>query len=73
MNPKYEFISNQRGKMIVQSQIDYAIHDRRAPHSGLPGKFMDKFGDVLIASGSWLKKISQVPTDENSVTVYPQS
>ena len=73
MNPQYEFISNHREEMIVQTRLNNLIRNRRAQQNGLRGKIFDKLDDALIASGSWLKKISRSPIDDNSVTIYSQN
>lgn len=73
MNPKYEFISNHREQLIIQTQQINLIRNCRDHQNGLPGKIFDKLGDALISSGSWLKKISRSPIDDNSVTIYSQN
>jgi len=73
MNPQYEFISNHREEMIVQTRLNNLIRSCRAQQNGLRGKIFDKLGDELISSGSWLKKISRSPIDDNSVTIYSQN
>ena len=73
MNPNYEFISNHREEMIIQTQQNNLIRSRRAHQIGLPGKIFDKLGDALITSGSWLKKISRSPIEDNSVTIFLQN
>ena len=73
MNPKYEFISNHREEMIVQTQLNILVRSCRVQRHGLRGWMFDKLGDVLISSGSWLKKISRSPIDDNSVTIYSQN
>ena len=70
MNPDYEFISNHREQLIIQTQQNNMIRSCRAQQNGLRGKIFDKFGDALISSGSWLNKISRSPIDDNSVTIY---
>ncbi len=72
MNPQYEFISNHR-EQIVQTQLNNLVHSRKAHRHGLPGNIFDKLGDALISSGSWLWKISRLPIDDNSVTIYSQN
>jgi len=73
MNPQYEFISNHREEMIVQTQLNNLVRSCRVQRHGLRGWMFDKLGDVLISSGSWLKKISRSPIDDNSVTIYSQN
>lgn len=73
MNPKYEFISNHREQLIIQTQQNNLIRSCRARQDGLPGKIFDKLGDALISGGSWLKKISRSPIEDNSVTIYSQN
>ena len=73
MNPQYEFISNHREQLIIQTQQNNLIRSRRAHQNGLREKIFDKLGDTLISSGSWLKKISRSPIDDNSVTIYSQN
>lgn len=73
MDFQYEFISNLREQMIVQTRLNYLIRSRRAQQKGLRGKIFDKLGDALIFSGSWLKKISRSPIDDNSVKIYSQN
>ncbi len=73
MNPQYEFISNHREQLIIQTQQNNLIRSCRAHQNGLRGKIFDKLGDALISSGSWLKKISRSPIDDNSVTIYSQN
>lgn len=73
MNPKYEFISNHREQLIIQTRQNNLIRSCRARQNGLRGKIFDKLGDALISSGSWLKKISRSPIDGNSVTIYSQN
>ena len=73
MNPQYEFISNHREEMIVQTRLNNLIRSFRAQQNGLRGKIFGKLSDALISSGSWLKKISRSPIDDNSVTIYSQN
>jgi hypothetical protein len=73
MNPQYEFISNQREEMLVQTRLSYSIRNCNAQRHSLRGKIVGKLGDALIASGSWLKKNSRSPMDDNSVTIYSQN
>jgi hypothetical protein len=73
MNPNYEFISNHQEQLLIQSQQNNLIRSSRAHQNGLRGKIFDKLGDALISSGSWLKKISRSPIDDNSVTIYSQN
>jgi len=73
MNPQYEFISNHREEMIVQTRLNNLIRSCRAQQNGLRGKIFGKLGDALISSGSWLKKISRSPIYDNSGTIYSQN
>jgi len=73
MNLNYEFISNHQEQLLIQSQQNNLIRSSRAHQNGLRGKIFDKLGDALISSGSWLKKISRSPIDDNSVTIYSQN
>lgn len=73
MNPQYEFISNHREEMIVQTRLNHLVRSRKAPQKSLRGKIFDKLGDGLIFSGSWLKKISRSAIEDNSVTIYSQN
>jgi hypothetical protein len=73
MNPKYEFISNHREQLLIQAQQNNLIRNCRADQNGLRGKIFGKLGEALISSGSWLKKISRSPIEDNSVTIYSQN
>ena len=73
MNPHYEFLDAHREQMIVQTKLNQMVRGRANSQSGMRGKIFDRLGDVLISSGSWLKKTSRSPVDETSVTFYPQN
>ncbi len=73
MNPHYDFLSAQREQMIVQTKLNQIVHGRANKQLGMRGRMFNRLGDVLIASGSWLKKTSQSPVDEISVTFYSQN
>jgi hypothetical protein len=73
MNPQYEFISNHREEMIVQTQLNNLVRSCRDQRHDFRGWIFDKLGDALISSGSWLKKISRSSIEDNSVTIYSQN
>ena len=72
MNPQYDFLSAHREQMIVQTKLNQMVRGRANKQLGMRGRIFDRLGDVLITSGSWLKKTSQSPVDETSVTFYSQ-
>lgn len=72
MDPQYDFLSTHREQLLVQAKINQMLQKRGNNQVGLRGKIFSRLGDVLISSGTWFKKSSRSPANENSVTIYSQ-
>jgi hypothetical protein len=73
MNPQYEFISKQQEQLISLAQLNKLLQKRQVQRYGVWGKFIGRFGDVLIDSGSWMKRVSSAPVEDNSAGIYTQN
>ena len=73
MNPHYDFISNQHEQLISLSQHTSKLRNMQDQRNGTWGKVIGGFGDVLISCGSWMKRVSSSPIEENSIGVYTQN
>ena len=73
MNPQYEFISKQQEQLISLAHQTKLLQKRQVRRYGVWGKIIDRFGDVLIDSGSWMKRVSRSPIEDNSVGIYTQN
>jgi hypothetical protein len=70
MNPNYEFISAWREHMIAQGRLNLLLKNN---HPGVRARLFLKVGDMLINSGSWLKRAAPSPIEENSIPLYSQN
>ena len=73
MNPHYKFISDQREQLISPTHYTHQLRSRREKRYGLWVKVIDRLGDVLIGCGSWMKRVSSSPSEDNSVRIYTQN
>lgn len=72
MHPQYDFLSAQREQLVIQTRQQEMVRGNSTRQPGIGGKMLSGLGDVLIASGSWLKKTGQSPIDDKSVS-YSQN
>lgn len=70
MNPNYEFISAWREQMIAQGRLNLLLRNN---HPGVRVRLFLKLGDILINSGSWLKRAAHSPIEENLIPLYTQN
>jgi len=73
MNPKYDFITDLQEQMIVYAEQNQFIRRSGVNQKGMRSRVCDNLGDVLISTGSWLKKVSRSNADKNSVAIYSQN
>jgi hypothetical protein len=73
MNPNYEFINRRQGQLMAQSQRLSLLRSFQVRKFSAWGRLIDHCGDILITSGSWLKKASRPPVDKNSMGIFSQN
>ena len=73
MNPNYEFINKRQDQLLDQSQRIYLLRSFQMQKYSAWRRLIDHCGDLLITSGSWLKKASRAPIDKNSMGIYTQN
>lgn len=73
MNPQYDFITDHQEQMIVYAEQNQIIRRSGVNHKGLQSRVFNNLGDVLISTGTWLKKMSRSNVDKNSVVIYSQN
>ena len=73
MNPQYDFISKQHEQLISLSQRTNSLRNIQEQRNGAWGKVIGRCGDVLIDCGSWMKRVSSSPIEDNSAGVYTQN
>jgi len=73
MNPNYEFINKRQDQLMDQSQRICLLHGYQMRKYSAWGRLIDHCGDLLITSGSWLKKASRAPVEKNSMGIYTQN
>ena len=64
MDPKYEFMTAHRVRMIEYARLNQLLMSRRTNKVDPRGKVFVSFGDDLISFGSWIKKLSLSTVDE---------
>lgn len=69
----YEFIVKQQEQLITLSHRAVYLHSYQEKRSNAWGRFVHWCGDVLIDCGSWLKRVSISPKDDNSVGIYSRN
>jgi hypothetical protein len=70
MNPKYEFISAWREQMMAAGHQNLFLKNSQL---GVRAKLFLKLGDVLINSGSWLKRAAHSSVEKNAMSLYTQN
>ena len=70
MNRHYEFLEHQREQMITLTQNNMVIQRSKSQEIGFKSKLFDRLGDMMISSGSWLKKSSRSRKEDHSVAFY---
>lgn len=73
MNSYYEYILHRQDQMIQLAQQASSLRRGPAHRFGNWGRFISGCGDLLISCGSWMKKVSNPPINENSVSIYSQN
>lgn len=69
----YEFIMEQQEQLITLSDRANYLRRYHEQRSSAWGRFVNWCGDVLIDCGSWMKRVSHSPIDENSVGIYSRN
>jgi hypothetical protein len=73
MNSYYEFISEQHHQQVSFSRRANYLRSNQDQRFGTLGKIIGKCGDLLIDCGSWMKRASRYPIEENSIGIYSQN
>jgi hypothetical protein len=73
MNPNYEFINKGQDQLMAQSQRLCLLRSFRPRKFSAWRRLFDYCGDLLITTGSWLKKASRAPIEKKSMGIYTQN
>jgi hypothetical protein len=73
MDSYYEFIVKQQDQLITLSLRAIYPHSDRKRRVSTWGRFIGRCGDALIDCGSWMKRVSNSPIDENSVGFFTRN
>lgn len=73
MDPRYEFLSIERVKLLNQSKQTGLLRNSGIIPVSFRGRVLVRIGNGMITCGSWLKKISGSNLEQNSSILISQN